>query len=150
MGNLIVKKRRDSKRVADTIRAIEQRRLADAKRRAMDEEADEEDVEDLIKDLTADDINALKELIPFKEALIKIAKGEFEIERIVEEDDEDEETEEVIEEDEELAGEEDENFELDEDLDSTEEETTEDSEMGSLEDSEEINEAWRKRLGATK
>lgn len=116
-----------------------------------EEEFEEEEAEDLdLGNLTPEDIAELKSLLPYKEALIKIAKGEFEIERIVEEDDEDLEEEEILEEDEDLAPEEDgEEVEVDEDFD--EDFEAEDGEYtGAVDDSEEVNEAWRKRLNGTK
>jgi hypothetical protein len=161
MGNLIIKKRKEqeTKKVRDSQRAIQERRLADAKRKAEEEvkkladaEGDDDEMDNEV-DLTPEDIAELKALLPYKEALIKIAKGEFEIERIVEEDDEDEvieedDEDEVIEEDETEV---DEDVEVDEDLEEDNLEDLGDSTIpGAMEDSEEINDAWRKRLNGSK
>jgi hypothetical protein len=162
MGALIVKKRREQekKEVKDSRKTIEARRLADAQLRAKDskpvkdaDEEDEEEVAEVLADLSKEDIEALKELLPYKEALIKIAKGEFEIERIIEEDDEDDNEDEVIEEDDttEEITEEDE-VEVDENLNEEDafEDTIEDSKVGAMDDDEAINEAWRERLNGKK
>ncbi len=138
------------------------RRVSDSKlnprlqdRRVVD--ADDDDAEDLKLgdlNLTPEEVQGLLELLPYKEALIKIAKGEFEIEKV----EEAEETEEAKEDEtaegetEEGAESEEENFEADEDM-STEgsdeeefdEEDYEDEEDETVEDSAVVD-AWAKRL----
>ncbi len=125
-------------------RAIRDMRVKDAD--------DDDDVEIGGINLTNEEVQGLLELLPYKEALIKIAKGEFEIEK-VEEAEEDEETEEGSE----GSEAEEENFEEDEDYSNDEEDADEgeedfdeedyDDEEGdeAVEDSA-IVDAWSKRL----
>lgn len=139
---------RRTKRISDSKLAP---KLRD-RRRFVDEDDDEEETVELgdIK-LTPEEIQGLLELLPYKEALIKIAKGEFEIEKVEEaEEDEDAETEEAeaedldnFEEDENLAGDED----SDESDESDDEEDYEDFEEDeeAVEDSAVVD-AWKKRL----
>lgn len=138
MGNLIIKRRQEvntNKRVND--------REAMRTKRAYVKDNDIE--EEMLETLTKEQLEDLIELLPYKEALIKIAKGEFEIERIVEEDDEDEEIDE-----EEVVGGDEDDLEVDEDNfeeDDTYEEDDFEEEItdGNVND-EEINNAWKKRL----
>lgn len=136
---------RRTRRVSDSKLApkLRDRRFVDA------DDDDDNDAELGDMNLTPEEIQGLLELLPYKEALIKIAKGEFEIEK-VEEVDEDEESGDDEAESEDLDNfEEDENLAGDEDSDSEDEEDYEDFE----EDEEETpasdsanTEAWRKRL----
>lgn len=111
-------------------------------------DADDEDVPSIssvvadedTEALTEEEIAGLREILPYIPALKKIAKGEFEIER-VEEDEEDEEV---------SGGEEDEvsadDFEEDTDMEADEdvEEDAEEVEDEPVEDS--IDQIWAKRL----
>lgn len=136
------------------------RRISDSKpspklrdRRFVDEDDDDDDASLGDMNLTPEEVQGLLELLPYKEALIKIAKGEFEIEKVeeVEEDTEGEDTEgeagteedlDNFEEDENLAGEEGSESEEDEE---DYEDFEEDEESDAVEDSA-VNDAWRKRL----
>lgn len=152
MASIILKRKsqKDSERVN---RRIIEGKLKDSKHRVVDEDDDDDKPEtpNALATLTEEEVQGLLELLPYKEALIKIAKGEFEIEKIVEEDDEEEE---VLEEDEEDLGEEegteieeDDEFSEDEEVeDFTEDEDDEETDDEVLEDSNEINDAWKKRL----
>ena len=105
--------------------------------------------------LTPEEIQGLLELLPYKEALIKIAKGEFEIEKV-------EEAEEEVAEEPEAEGTtteeaESEGFEEDEDFaeDETEDEEDyfdEEDETENVEDSAVKSniDAWKKRLSGGK
>lgn len=139
---------RRTKRISDSAKfspKLRDRRITD--------EDDDNDVEIGETALTPEEIQGLLELLPYKEALIKIAKGEFEIER-VEEVDEDEDAD--ADKDADADAEAEDNFEEDEDF--TEgEEGSEDSDEEDYEDFEEEDEettavdsanteAWKKRL----
>lgn len=131
------------------------RRISDSKdspklrdRRFVDEN-DDDDAELGDVNLTPEEVQGLLELLPYKEALIKIAKGEFEIEKVeeVDEDEADEGTDEGTD-----TEAEEENFEEDEDFaegnddeDSDEDYEDFDEEDEAVEDSA-VNDAWRKRL----
>lgn len=131
----------DSKLTADSLR--DRRRISDA-----DKIEDDEDV-DLDKvNLTPEELQDLLELLPYKDALIKIAKGEFEIEK-VEEVDETEEADDTEEDKGEEA--EEDNFEEDENFDEDADETTEEEDDFDDEDETEpvadsVIDAWSKRL----
>ena len=113
---------------------------------------DDEDVEIGGVKLTTEEVQGLLELLPYKEALIKIAKGEFEIEKVEEADDEEAEADAEAEESEGSEAEE-ENFEEDEDF--SEEGSDDEGDYDEDEDYDEdsdvvgdsaINDAWTKRL----
>ena len=141
---------RRTKRISDgklTPRLSDRRRVTDA-----DDDDDTVEIGDM--KLTPEEVQGLLELLPYKEALIKIAKGEFEIEK-VEEADEDEADEDGAE------GEAEEGFEEDEDFseDETGEGEDEDEEDIDYEDEEDdteavedsaLNDAWKKRLAGNK
>ena len=135
------------------------RRISDSKlsprlrdRRVVDEDdviENEDAVEIGGTTLTNDEVQGLLELLPYKEALIKIAKGEFEIEK-VEEPEEEEVVEESAEQSEEAP---EENFEEDEDLAGAEDDEDDDSDYDEYEDESEeavddsaVVDAWSKRL----
>ena len=131
------------------------RRISDSKvspklrdRRFVDED-DDDDAELGDANLTPEEVQGLLELLPYKEALIKIAKGEFEIEKVeeVDEDEADEGTDEGTDtEADEENFEEDEDFAEGNDEDSDEEDYEDfDEEDEAVEDSA-VNDAWRKRL----
>ena len=134
------------------------RRVSDSKlnprlqdRRVVDADDDVEDVKLGDLNLTPEEVQGLLELLPYKEALIKIAKGEFEIEK-VEEAEETEEDETAEGETEEGAESEEDNFEADEDMNTEgsdeeefDEEDYEDEEDETVEDSAVVD-AWAKRL----
>ena len=97
----IVLKRKSLKDSGKTYRQIVEGKVRDSKPKAEVKDAEVKEVKDAeaeVKDaeetkaevagLTPEDFQALLELLPYKEALIKIARGEFEIEKIVEEDEE--------------------------------------------------------------
>ena len=140
---------RRTKRISDSKLAP---KLRD--RRIIDEDDDDDDTVEIgdVK-LTPEEIQGLLELLPYKEALIKIAKGEFEIEK-VEEAEEDTEGEgdeagaeddlDNFEEDENLAGDENSDSE-NEDEDEDYEDFEEDEEDDTVGDSA-VNDAWKKRL----
>lgn len=123
--------------------------LRNKNRRVTDADDDDDVIEedaDALKNLTPDEIEGLLELLPYKDALIKIAKGEFEIEKVEEADeDEDEGTE--------GSNADEENFEEDEDFNEEDSDTDEDDdedyeefeEDEAVEDSA-TNDAWDKRL----
>lgn len=139
------------------------RRISDSKpspklrdRRFIDEDDDNEDEVVELGDmkLTPEEVQGLLELLPYKEALIKIAKGEFEIEKVeeAEEDVEGDESEaeagaeddlDNFEEDENLAG--DEGSESEDEDEEDYEDFEEEEESDAVEDSA-VNDAWRKRL----
>lgn len=123
-------------------------RLQNRKRVVDADDDDNDDLEIGDLNLTQDEIQGLLELLPYKEALIKIAKGEFEIER-VEEADEDEEVAGTEETDTDTNSEaEEENFEEDEDFsenDEDEEDYEEEDDTEVVEDSAVVD-AWSKRL----
>ena len=107
---------------------------------------DDEDVEIGGVKLTTEEVQGLLELLPYKEALIKIAKGEFEIEKVEAEADAEAEESEGSEAEEE-------NFEEDEDF--SEEGSDDEGDYDEDEDYDEdsdvvgdsaINDAWTKRL----
>ena len=153
----IILKRKSLKDSEKATRRIIEGKIRDSKHKLADDD-DEVEVETepqaQVPGLTPEEITALIELIPYKDALIKIAKGEFEIEKIVEEDEEveeaEEETVEDFEEDEEGTEiEEDDEFSEDDDFeeyDEVEDDEDEEVEEDALEDSNEINDAWKKRL----
>ena len=157
MASIILKRKslKDSER---TNRHVIEGKVRDSKHKVVDAEDDEvkqPEPQTTVPGLTPEEVAALIELIPYKEALIKIAKGEFEIEKIVEEDDEEIEEAEEVEELEEDFGEDEEGTEIEEDDEYSEEDEVEDYtedeedtevEDSALEDSDEINEAWKKRL----
>lgn len=126
-------------------------RLSD-RRRVTDTDDDDDAVEIGDMKLTPEEVQGLLELLPYKEALIKIAKGEFEIEK-VEEADEEEADEDGAE------GEAEEGFEEDEDFSEDETGEGEDEEDIDYEDEEDdteavddsaLNDAWKKRLAGNK
>ena len=145
---------RRTRRISDSkdapkIRDLRKRRFSDA------DDEEEEEVEEKVEingtELTKEEVQGLLELLPYKEALIKIAKGEFEIERVEEADEEGEEEtaeEENFEEDEDFTeegtdegagdGEGDEDFEDYEDYE-------DEDETEAVEDSAHLD-AWKKRL----
>ena len=103
--------------------------------------ASDEDLDLDLSALTEEEVASLKEIIPFIPALKKIAKGEFEIER-VEEDTDSDENEEVSED---TDFEEDTDFSEDTDADTdVEEDVDADVEDEPVEDA--IDKVWAKRL----
>lgn len=132
---------RRSKRISDGKLSA---KLRD-RRRVCDE--DDDDLDDITignANLTDDEIQGLLELLPYKDALIKIAKGEFEIER-VEEAEEEEDAEEAPAEAEEENFEEDEDFSEDDNAEDLDEEDFDEEENEVVEDSAVVD-AWSKRL----
>ena len=144
---------RRTRRISDsktTVKPRDLRRLSDA------DDEDEDIIEgkeaEALKNLTDDEVQGLLELLPYKDALIKIAKGEFEIEKVeeVEEDENGDEGTEGTE------GAEEENFEEDDDFNEDAEGTEddedadydeyEDAEDEPLEDSAEKMKIWEARL----
>ena len=131
---------RRSKRISDGKLSA---KLRD-RRRVCDE--DDDDLDDITignANLTDDEIQGLLELLPYKDALIKIAKGEFEIERVEEAEEED--AEEVPAEAEEENFEEDEDFSEDDNAEDLDEEDFDEEENEVVEDSAVVD-AWSKRL----
>lgn len=127
-------------------------RLSD-RRRVTDADDDDEVVKIGETELTPEEVQGLLELLPYKEALIKIAKGEFEIEKVEEADEEEAEEEAPAE------GEAEEGFEEDEDFSEEETGEGEDEEDIDYEDEEDdteavedsaLNDAWKKRLAGNK
>lgn len=136
---------RRTRRISDS--KLDNTEIRPRKRVVDADDTDEEEVTIGNTTLTPEEVQGLLELLPFKEALIKIAKGEFEIEK-VEEAEEEEETEgeegseeaeeEEFEEDEDMSAEGSDEEEYDEeDYEDEDEEMTEDSA---------VNDAWAKRL----
>lgn len=123
-------------------------RLSD-RRRVTDADDDDDTVELGDIKLTPEEVQGLLELLPYKEALIKIAKGEFEIEKVEEADedeaDEDADAEEGFEEDEDFSEDETDEGEDEEDIDYEDEE----DDTEAVEDSA-LNDAWKKRLAGNK
>lgn len=123
-------------------------RLSD-RRRVTDADDDDDTVELGDMKLTPEEVQGLLELLPYKEALIKIAKGEFEIEKVEEADedeaDEDADAEEGFEEDEDFSEDETDEGEDEEDIDYEDEE----DDTEAVEDSA-LNDAWKKRLAGSK
>ena len=123
-------------------------RLSD-RRRVTDADDDDDTVELGDMKLTPEEVQGLLELLPYKEALIKIAKGEFEIEKVEEADeyeaDEDADAEEGFEEDEDFSEDETDEGEDEEDIDYEDEE----DDTEAVEDSA-LNDAWKKRLAGNK
>lgn len=99
-------------------------------------------VDEELDALTEEEIAGLREILPYIPALKKIAKGEFEIER-VEEDDEDEEVA-GDEETKEVSG--DADFEEDVDMDADSEDVEEDTETEDEPVEDSIDQIWAKRL----
>ena len=143
---------RRTKRISDeklTPRLGDRRRVTDA------DDDDDEVVEIGDMKLTPEEVQGLLELLPYKEALIKIAKGEFEIEKVEEADEEEAEGEAETEAEGEAEGE-DEGFEEDEDF--SEDAEGEDEDYDDFEDEDDteavedsaVNDAWRKRLAGNK
>lgn len=142
---------RRTKRISDSKldpKITSRKRVVDA-----DDDDDNDDVEIGGYKLTEDEVQGLLELLPYKEALIKIAKGEFEIEK-VEEAEEDEEADAPAEENAPAEADadteaEEENFEEDEDFsdddESEDDYADEEDDAEAVEDSA-INDAWAKRL----
>ena len=134
---------RRTRRVSDSKLSpkIRDRRVVDA------DDDDDETVELGEANLTPEEVQGLLELLPYKEALIKIAKGEFEIEKVEEAEETDtDEASEGSDEAEEENFEEDEDFAEGNDEDSDEEDYEDfDEEEEAVEDSA-VNDAWRKRL----
>lgn len=137
---------RRSKRISNS--NIISSKVRDARKFA-DEEEDEV-ISGEIANLTPEEIQGLLELLPYKEALIKIAKGEFEIERVEEAEEESEEKETT--EGSETEAEE-ETFEEDEDYseETSEDEYDEDEDFEEEDDSESVEDSavydvWKKRL----
>lgn len=96
--------------------------------------------EEEFETLTEEEIAGLREILPYIPALKKIAKGEFEIERV----EEDEDNEEVSG-DEEVS--EDTDFEEDEDMDTeADEDVEEDTEAEDEPVEDSIDQIWAKRL----
>lgn len=130
----------DSK-LTDSLR--DRRRITDADKIEDDEDADLDNV-----NLTSEELQDLLELLPYKDALIKIAKGEFEIEKVEEVD----ETEEADDTEEDKGGEEaeEDNFEEDENFDEEAEDTTEEDDFDDEDETEPVADsvidAWSKRL----
>lgn len=123
-------------------------RLSD-RRRVTDADDDDDTVELGDIKLTPEEVQGLLELLPYKEALIKIAKGEFEIEKVEEADEDveeaDEDADEGFEEDEDFSEDETDEGEDEEDLDYEDEE----DDTEAVEDSA-LNDAWKKRLAGSK
>ena len=126
-------------------------RLSD-RRRVTDADDDDDAVEIGDMKLTPEEVQGLLELLPYKEALIKIAKGEFEIEKVEEADEEEADEDEA-------EGEAEEGFEEDEDFSEDETGEGEDEEDIDYEDEEDdteavddsaLNDAWKKRLAGNK
>lgn len=121
----------------------DRRRIADADKIEDDEDVDLDNV-----NLTSEELQDLLELLPYKDALIKIAKGEFEIEKVEEVD----ETEEADDTEEDKGGEEaeEDNFEEDENFDEEAEDTTEEDDFDDEDETEPVADsvidAWSKRL----
>lgn len=129
-------------------------RLSD-RRRVTDADDDDDAVEIGDMKLTPEEVQGLLELLPYKEALIKIAKGEFEIEKVEEADEEeaDEDAEGDAEGDAEEGFEEDEDFSEDETGEGEDEEDIdyddEEDDTEAVDDSA-LNDAWKKRLAGNK
>lgn len=124
-------------------------RLSD-RRRVTDADDDDDTVELGDIKLTPEEVQGLLELLPYKEALIKIAKGEFEIEKVEEADEDaddeaDEDADEGFEEDEDFSEDETDEGEDEEDIDYEDEE----DDTEAVEDSA-LNDAWKKRLAGNK
>ena len=133
---------RRSKRISDSKLSA---KLRD-RRRVCDE--DDDDLDDITignANLTDDEIQGLLELLPYKDALIKIAKGEFEIERVEEAEEEEAPAEEAPAEAEEENFEEDEDFSEEGEAEDFEEEDFDEEENEVVEDSAVVD-AWSKRL----
>lgn len=135
---------RRTKRISDsktTVKPRDLRRLSDA------DDEDEDIIEgketEALKNLTEEEVQGLLELLPYKDALIKIAKGEFEIEKVEEvEEDENEEAEGT-----EGTEAEEENFEEDEDLEGAPtEESEDDYDEYEDEDTEEVEDSARREI----
>lgn len=158
MASIVLKRKRSIKDSERINRRVIEGKVKDTAQKVEDAEDDEvvEEPKTTTPGLTPEDVTALLELLPYKDALIKIARGEFEIEKIVEEDDE--EVEEDLGEDGDLGedfGEDEDGTEIEEDDEYVEEDEVEDYseededvevEDSALQDSEEINDAWKKRL----